>query len=128
MSKVVVDSSVVIAYLRREPGWEALEGYLAGTCLISTVNLTEVVGTLRDKGIAAEALDTILDHLELTVMSYDEAQARKAGELRVATKHLGLSLGDRACLALADAQKLAAITTDSVWGQLDVGIKIKVVR
>lgn len=55
MSKVVVDSSAVIAYLRREPGWEALEGYLAGICLISAVNLTEVVGTLRDKGIAAGA-------------------------------------------------------------------------
>lgn len=128
MSKVVVDSSVVIAYLRQETGWEALEAYLAGTCLISAVNLTEVVGTLRDKGIAAGALDTILEPLALTVMPYDAAQARQAGELRVSTKHLGLSLGDRACLALAAAQKLTAVTTDAIWGQVDAGVTVKVVR
>lgn len=57
----MIDSSVVIAYPRREPGWEALEGHLAGTCLISAVNLSEVIGTLRDKGIAAGALDIVLE-------------------------------------------------------------------
>lgn len=128
MSKVVVDASVVIAYLRREPGWESLEGHLASACLIGAVNLTEVIGTLRDKGIAPEVIDRILDQLALTVMPYDEPQAREAGELRVASRHLGLSLGDRACLALARVQKLTAITTDSAWGQLDVGIQVQVVR
>ena len=126
MTKVVVDSSAVIAYLRREPGWEAIEGYLAGTCLISTVNLTEVVGTLRDKGIGTGALDDILDQLELTVMPFDGAQARRAGDLQIHARSPGLSLGARACLALAAAQKLTAVTTDSAWRQLDVGVVVEV--
>lgn len=128
MTKVVVDSSVVIAYLRREPGWESLERHLAGTCLISTVNLTEVIGKLREKGIDPATVDAILDQLGLTVVLFDEPQARRAGELRVATRHRGLSLGDRACLALAAAQAAPAITTDSAWTALDVGIEVQVVR
>ena len=128
MNKVVVDSSVVIAYLRREPGWESLEQHLAGTCLISTVNLTEVIGKLREKGVDHTTLDSILDQLGLTVVSFDETQARQAGELRLVTRHLGLSLGDRACLALAGVQGLVAITTDAAWGQLNSGTNVQVVR
>lgn len=128
MTKVVVDASVVIAYLRREPDWESLEGYLAGTCLISTVSLTEVIGKLREKGVDPVTVEAILDQLGLTVVPFDESQARRAGELRLATRSRGLSLGDRACLALAGAQAAPAITTDSAWGALDVGIEVWVVR
>jgi ribonuclease VapC len=128
VTKVVVDASVVIAYLRREPGWESLEGYLAGTCLISTVNLTEVIGKLREKGVDPVTVEAILDQLGLTVVPFDELQARRAGELRVTTRSQGLSLGDRVCLALAGAQAVPAITTDSVWATLDVDIEVWVVR
>lgn len=128
MNKVVVDASVVIAYLRREPGWASLEPYLVGHCLISTVNLPEVISKLREKGVDPGTLEAILDQLGLTVVAFDEPQARRAGELRVTTRHLGLSLGDRACLALAGVQGLTAITTDAAWGALESTITVQVVR
>jgi PIN domain nuclease of toxin-antitoxin system len=128
LNKVVVDASVVIAYLRREPGWTSLEPHLAGHCLISTVNLTEVIGKLREKGVDHATLEAILEQLGLTVVAFDEAQARRAGELRVATRHLGLSLGDRACLALAAVQGLTALTTDAAWGAFKAAIAVQVVR
>jgi PIN domain nuclease of toxin-antitoxin system len=96
--------------------------------LISTVNLTEVIGKLREKGVDGATVESILDQLGLTVVSFDEPQARQAGELRVATRHLGLSLGDRACLALASVQGVAAVTTDMAWGQMESGLSVRVVR
>ncbi len=128
MNKVVVDSSAVIAYLRREHGWESLESYLAGTCLISAVNLTEIIGKLREKEVESATVDAILDQLGLTVVAFDESQARRAGEMRLATRHLGLSLGDRACLALAEELGVTAITTDAIWGQLASVISVRVIR
>jgi PIN domain nuclease of toxin-antitoxin system len=126
--KTVVDSSVVIAYLRREPEWESLEHHLSGVCLISTVNLTEVIGKLREKRVESATVDIIIDRLGLTVVPFDETQARWAGELRLVIRHPGLSLGDRACLALASVQGLTAITTDKAWGQLEIGVKVRIVR
>ena len=128
MSKVVVDASAVIAYLRREPGWAALEAPLAGHCLISTVNLAEVIGTLRAQGLEAATVEAILAQLDLTVVAFDAPQARRAGELHLAARHPGLSVGARACLALAAAQGLVALTTDVAWAALDATLAVQVVR
>jgi PIN domain nuclease of toxin-antitoxin system len=54
--------------------------------------------------------------------------ARQTGALRPATKALGLSLGDRACLALARRERLPILTADRSWAKLDLGIPIKVMR
>jgi PIN domain nuclease of toxin-antitoxin system len=124
---VVVDASAVIAYLRREPGWAALEPHLAGHCLISAVNLAEVIGALRAQGLEAATVEAILAQLDLSVVAFDAPQARRAGELHLATRHLGLSLGDCACLALAAAQGLAALTTDAAWEKLDAALTVQVV-
>ncbi len=85
MTKVVLDSSAVIAYLRRESGWKNVEHYLASACVISAVNLTAVIGKLREKGVDQTTVDAILDQLNLTVIPFDEHQARCAGELRLTT-------------------------------------------
>lgn len=64
----------------------------------------------------------------ITFADYDEDLALAASKLRPATRHKGLSLGDRACLALAIREGATAITTDRAWADLDVGCHIEVIR
>ena len=66
--------------------------------------------------------------LGLTVVPFDEEQAYKAGLLRQTTRSQGLSLGDRACLALAHSLGLPAITADRAWSNLNVGVEVILVR
>lgn len=127
MSDVVLDASAVLAVLRAEPGFEAIVFQMAGA-LLSTVNQAEVVGKLAGCGTSAAVIDEALGTLGLELVPFDPALARAAGLLRPVTKTHGLSLGDRACLALAQARGLPAITTDRAWAELDVGIPVRVVR
>ena len=61
-------------------------------------------------------------------MDFDEALGLRAGALRLATRHLGLSLGDRACLALAEREQLPILTGDGAWALLDIGLDIRLIR
>lgn len=128
VSKVVFDSSAILAYLQRETGWEDVEPYLQSESIISSVNLAEVVGKLHEKGVADGDIKQVLDSLALVVVPFDEAQALKAGELRPVNKSLGLSLGDRACLALTLVHTLPVMTTDRAWQKLKIGVHVMVVR
>ena len=128
MNKGVVDARGVIASRRREPGRAALEPPLAGHGLISPVNLTEVIGKRREKGVDSATLEAILEQVGWTGVAFDQVQARRAGERRVATRQLGLSWGDRACRALAAVQGLTARTTEAAWGALEAAIAVQVVR
>jgi predicted nucleic acid-binding protein len=66
--------------------------------------------------------------LELEVIPFDVAQAMVAGKLRSRIRSLGLSLGDRACLALAMARGLPAVTMDRGWAALDIGAEVIIAR
>jgi PIN domain nuclease of toxin-antitoxin system len=61
-------------------------------------------------------------------VAFDEAQARVAGDLATQTRHLGLSLGDRACLALGIALKVPVYTAEKAWKKLNVGLTVHVIR
>jgi PIN domain nuclease of toxin-antitoxin system len=54
--------------------------------------------------------------------------AYEAGMLRRTTRAVGLSLGDRACIALGSRLSAPVFTTDRRWQTLKVGVKIRVVR
>lgn len=103
------------------------ELWLAGSC-ISAVNLSEAVAKLVDKGYLKEAIAENLAALKLDVRPFDHLQAEHAGLLRGATRQAGLSLGDRACLALAGEMRRPAATTDKAWAKLDIGIPIELIR
>lgn len=99
MSKVVLDASALLALLNAEPGSRAVEENLSGAA-VSAVNLSEVIAKLSERGMPEAAIRTALEGLGLDVRPFDTAMAYSAGTLRAATRGLGLSLGDRACLAL----------------------------
>lgn len=79
---------------------------------VLTVNLTEVIGKLIERGTPGEAVIQIVSTLPFRVVAFDEGLATDAGLSRAATRQSGLSLGDRACLALAARERLPALATD----------------
>lgn len=92
------------------------------------MNLTEVLTRLHDLGVADEAANAAIAELNLHVVAFDETQAREAAKLRAATRSSGLSLGDRACLALARELTCTAVTADRVWATIDIDVEVIVIR
>ena len=127
MASAVLDASVVLAHIRQESGSDCVDE-LAAEALISAVNLAEIFAKLAERGLSQDQADMIVYRYRLEVVPFDEDLARQTGALRPATKALGLSLGDRACLALAQRARLPILTADRSWAKLDLGIPIKVVR
>jgi len=127
VSKFVLDASVVLAVANREPGHEGMVQYLLDSA-ISAVNLSEVVARTAEQGVDIHAIRQRIRGLRLDVVVFDEDLAFQAGCLREVTRHAGLSLGDRACLATARSRGLTAVTADRNWKGLRVGIPIRVVR
>ncbi len=124
---MVWDASALLVLLQREPGWEALAARLAGSSM-SAVNLSEVAARLLGAGGHPPTTREILDTLPLDIHDFSSDQAYRAAELREATKHLGLSLGDRACLALGLELDSPVLTADRAWLELDLGVEILYAR
>lgn len=127
MSEIVVDASAILALLNQESGSEEVLQFI-GNATISTVNLSEIIAKLAEGGIPEQDIQQILTNFHLKVVPFDEEQALIAGMLRPASKPIGLSFGDRACLALGIVLNKPVITTDRLWSNLNVGIEIRVVR
>lgn len=123
----VFDSSALLAVVFRERGSEAAARALNGA-MISAVNAAEVVSRLVDSGTGAAAARAVLLAFGLTIRPFDTALAIDAGLLRAATRALGLSLGDRACMALARRERARVITADRSWAALDIGVEIALIR
>jgi PIN domain nuclease of toxin-antitoxin system len=115
--RFVLDASAVICLIRNEPGAGVVIAALPESC-ISAVNLSEVVAKMCELGMDEALIATVLDPLKLRVSPFDASQAHASGMLRPLTRALGLSLGDRACLALAANLGATALTTDRAWTQL----------
>ncbi|MDO8350936.1 MAG: type II toxin-antitoxin system VapC family toxin [Gallionella sp.] len=129
MSKIVLDTSAVLAWLFQENGADKVFPILeAGSGVISSVNYAELVGKLVDQGMPAEIIRETLFDLELEVVDYDEAQAFETGVLRTVSKAFGLSLGDRACISLGIIRKLPVLTADRVWLNVSVPTEVRSIR
>lgn len=129
MNKVVLDTSAVLAYLFQETGADQVLPVLeAGSGVMSSVNYAELVGKLADQGMPVEIIRETLFELELEVVDFDEAQAFETGVLRTISKAFGLSLGDRACMALATIKKLPVMTADRVWLNVPVQTEVRDIR
>lgn len=126
-SPVVLDSSAILAVFLDEPGGEIVLPVLEGA-LLSTVNLAEAHMRLIELGAPAELAWSRLQSIQCEICFFSDRQARLAAELRSITRSFGLSLGDRACLALAIDRKATVYTTDRIWKKLELGIKIELIR
>ncbi len=123
-----MDASAVLAILNGEAGADKLPPRVLNDATVSTVNLAEVHSKLVGRGLDPdEAWEAALSPVRDAEPFTDE-QARIAGSLVTQTHRLGLSLGDRACLALGIALGTAVYTADQSWKGLHLGIRIHVIR
>ena len=98
--------------------------------MIGAANLAEVLAKLSDHGLPALEAVRAVAILGLEVAPMTEAQAQRSAELRPLTRGAGLSLGDRACLALAAELGAPAVTADRGWGAVagPAGVSVQVIR
>jgi ribonuclease VapC len=123
----VLDASALIALLRDEPGAEAVERLL-GRAVISVVNWAEVLQRYRAHGVdTAEKRDDV-EALGVGIEAFTPADAEAVAELWQPTRSAGLSLADRACLALARRLDVPAHTADRDWRRVDVGVEVVLIR
>jgi len=132
VSKIyVLDSSAFLAMVNEEPGASMVEALLP-VAVIGAVNLVEIVSKLRDKGLGEADIEAMLALFNLDVRPLTATQALRAGHLRDVTRHAGLSLGDRACLALAMELGAVALTADREWQQIEAdalgGAMVELIR
>ncbi len=126
MSEAILDSSAILGLLLAEPGAEIVAGVLPGA-LLSTVNFAEVITKLCDRGMLANDASDVVSAIGVSLVDYDAEQASLTGDLRHNTRPLGLSLGDRDCLALARLRNLPAMTADAAWARLP-GANVVLIR
>jgi ribonuclease VapC len=127
MNNCVLDASALLALLNDESGARMVQEMLP-SAIISTVNYAEVVTRLSLVGMPENEILEVLQILGLEIIPFDEEQSFRAGSMVNETKKYGLSLGDRACLALALLRGYPVLTSDKAWQDLNIGIDIRVIR
>ena len=127
MTKYVLDASALLAFLAGEPGGDAVEEALP-SAIVSTINMSEVIAKLLERRMSEDEVREVLRYLDCEVVNFTLERAWRTARLRPLTRHQGLSLGDRACLELAIEHDLPVMTTDRVWGEIDVGVVVNVLR
>ncbi|WP_029733548.1 type II toxin-antitoxin system VapC family toxin [Deferrisoma camini] len=123
----VLDASTVLALLQEEPGANRVLDVLPRAA-ISTVNLSEVVGKLLDVGMPEVEISHVVGALGLETVPFGDETAWRAADLKLKTRGLGLSLGDRACLATGLVLGRPVLTADRAWTKLELPIRIECVR
>jgi PIN domain nuclease of toxin-antitoxin system len=124
---VVADASAIMAWLVGEP-FDRFDPAELNSATVSAVNLAEVLTRLRDLAVPDDRIDAAVAEMSLHIVAFDEQQARAAAELRIATRRAGLSLGDRACLALGGRLGCPVVTADRAWASLDIGVEVILIR
>ena len=129
----VLDASALLAYLGDESGADIVESALMQGSVISAVNWAETLTKLAERGrdpdtVTRDLTTQGLLNTAIHIQPLDESLACEIAKLRLPTRQFGLSLGDRACLALALQLQLPVLTTDSAWANLNIGVSIKLIR
>lgn len=119
MSESVLDSSAILALLFDEPGADRVAAVLPDA-VVSAVNLAETATKLQDRGLDETAARAAVAATGVRIVPFSEDLAWTAAGLRASTRDAGLSLGDRACLALAIDRGASAYTADQAWARAGV--------
>ncbi|MHB1643635.1 MAG: type II toxin-antitoxin system VapC family toxin [Acidithiobacillus sp.] len=132
MNRSVLDASALLAYLNDEPGADVVEKALAAGSAIGTVNWAEVLSKAMETGIAPETLAAELEKRgilgnTLDVLALTIEDSIEVARLRPLTRFFGLSLGDRACLALGKRLRIPILTADRIWAEVP-GVHVTVIR
>jgi len=128
MTKIVFDSSAVIALFAKEKGYEFIKKHTKDA-IISSINIAEVYKyCLERQNLTEDQARGLIKLLDIKIIDFTDEQALLSATLVNKTKKYGLSLGDRACIALAMLGKNSIITCDTIWKKVDVGIEFIMAR
>jgi ribonuclease VapC len=127
MTDVVMDASAILAVIKGEHGAERVADTARGA-RISALNFCEIAAWLSERGSTSVDIESVIGPFDLTVEVFDRPRAMAAGHLAAKTKRRNISLGDRACLALALELGMPAVTGDRAWRDLDIGVEIQLFR
>ena len=129
MPRTVLDASAVLAVVLEEPGADVVVEALRSGAAMSTVNVAEVAARLHQDGWSESEVALVFGTLGIEILPFGPEAALSSGQLRTATRHLGLGLGDRACLATGRIEGCPVLTSDRIWRELDgAGIEIRCIR
>ena len=124
---VVLDTSAVLMLMNGEPG-SAVVAEVLPRAVIGSVNISEAVAKLAEGGMPGPDFKEPIEGLRLDIVPFDAELALEAGLLRPLTRSAGLSLGDRACLALGMRLQLPVLTADRIGAGLDLDVEVRLVR
>ncbi len=135
MNKInIVDASAALAYLQGESGSNVMDDAL-DQCpsWISAVNYCEIVSKLLEKGMPPPEARMVMQDFGADIIDFNQELASRAAALRNPTRAIDASLGDRACLALAQHATEKAIvpvvyTAEQSWSKLKWPFKIILIR
>jgi len=123
----VLDASALLAWMHGEPGGELVDDVI-GTSLMCSVNFSEVVQKVVAENLPADGLMDDLEGVGCEIVPFEAEDALVAGELWTKTRAKGLSLGDRACLALAVRARRPVVTADRAWTGLKLPFEVWSIR
>lgn len=128
----VLDASALLAWLFQEPGAAVVSQALGKGAVISSINWSETLQKLLQRGITPDQVHTDLSERKiletaLHVLPFAASDAISVARLAQETAAYGLSLADRACVAIAHRLALPALTGDRVWKQAEKAIGVEVV-
>lgn len=121
-NRVLLDTSALIALLKKEPGFDKIEDIIANSA-ISSVNFSEFVAVLTRSGIQENEINEIITDIVPEIIPFCVDTSILAGKLAILSKDYGLSLGDRACIATGEFYKMEVYTSDKVWLKLQPKLK-----
>lgn len=129
----VLDASALMAVLHDEDGADVAAEAIANGAAISVANWAEVLTKLAERGrdperAATEARKAEGTRRALSIEPMTAADCIAVARLRLTTKAQGLSLADRACLALAERLDVPAVTADQEWAKADVEAEVQLIR
>ncbi len=130
MGRFVLDASALLALIQAERRAERITQALEqGECIVSAVNLSEALAKLITFGVPGDQAEVVVAGIPAGIVPCDERIAVQAGRLAAVGKSLGLSLGDRICLATAQVFGGTVLTTVQGWRKVRLkGLEIEVVR
>ena len=125
----VMDASALLALTHGKRGYEIVEDFIQSQeCVISSVNIAEVGSKLVDNGLPEKDLSRVLQQFQVGIIDFSTEQAVRSAALRPLTRRYGLSLGDRACFALAQLMEGCVVTTDRAWSDVETALGVKVLQ
>ena len=126
--KVIFDASVLLALLQEEKGSDEVKSLLDRS-IMSAVNVSEVLNVLGRNGVSIAESTAHVKDIITEIISFDIEQAALNAKLSSDTSIKGLSLGDRACIALGIQMRLPVYTADRLWQKVNLpDVDIVVIR